>query len=178
MKQSSIAERYAKTLYLAAEKVGNLDSVLQDYHTLVDLFDKHEDFQHFLVNPTVKLKRKQEFLTNVLSKHLQELSLNFISLLVRKNRLHYLMHIAKSFIELVQKQRGIKLATVYSSIALNESQINKLKEHFEKVSGSTFDLQNRIDSTLLGGFKIQIDDTVIDWSIKNKLQSLKKELLA
>lgn len=178
MKQSSVAERYAKTLYLAADRAGIVDAVLQDYHTLVDLFDKHEEFQHLLANPTVRLARKEEFLKNVLSKHLQELSLNFISLLVRKNRIYFLMNIARAFISLVQTQRGIQVAVVFSSIALNEGQINKLKAHFEKVRGGKFDFENRIDNTLVGGFKIQINDTVIDWSIKNKLESLKKELLA
>lgn len=178
MKQSSVADRYAKTLYLASNNAGIVDAVLQDYHTLVDLFDKHKEFQSLLTNPTVKLARKQEFLKNVLSKHLQELSLNFISLLVRKNRIQYLMQVARSFINIVQVQRGIKTAVIYSSIALDEKQISKLKSHFEKVQGGTFEFNNRIDSTLIGGFKIQINDTVIDWSIKNKLESLKKELLA
>jgi len=178
MKQSPVAERYAKTLYVAAEGAGIVDDVLQDYHTLVDLFDKHEEFQHFLANPTVKLGRKEEFLKNVLSKHLQELSLNFISLLVRKNRIHFLMNIARSFIEIVQVQRGVQLVVVYSPIALNDNQIAKLETHFEKVRGGSFDFQNRIDQSLIGGFKIQINDTVIDWSVKNKLESLKKELLA
>lgn len=55
MKQSSVADRYAKTLYLASNNAGIVDAVLQDYHTLVDLFDKHKEFQSLLTNPTVKL---------------------------------------------------------------------------------------------------------------------------
>lgn len=177
MKQSLVAERYAKTLYIAADRVGETDLVQGEFQIVLDLFKKHQEFQQFLVNPTIKLGIKEALLQDVFKKSLSKLSLNFLSLLGKKNRLYLLEKVSSSFLELVQAQRGIKLAIVYSSVALNDEQIKKLKKYFEKVRGGKFNFQNRIDQTLIGGFKIKIKDTVIDWSVKNKLESFKKELL-
>lgn len=79
---------------------------------------------------------------------------------------------------MVDNKLGKGKGLVYSAIALDEGQLTRIQSAFQKKSGKVYTFENKVHKSLVGGFKIQIDDLVYDWSIETKLKNLKRQMLA
>ena len=120
---------------------------------------------------------KKVLIGKVFKDSLSQLTLNFLNLLVDKKRINALAKICEEFNSLANKNQGIQEGTVYSSVKLSDDSLQKIKQRIEKENHTTVELINIVDEKLIGGFKVVIKDTVYDNSLKNKIDSLRYELL-
>jgi len=87
--------------------------------------------------------------------------------------------VAASFIELVNEERGIAEATVYSIRPLTASESEAISSAFAKKVGKTsLNIENVIDSNILGGVRVRIGNRIFDGSLQGKLNRLKRELIS
>jgi F-type H+-transporting ATPase subunit delta len=103
--------------------------------------------------------------------------IRFIKLLIDKGRIYYLRDMLQEFVSLANKRLGIENAVVWSARPLKEADMNRLKESLEKQSGKKINLENRIDPELIAGIKVAVGSRVTDITMKNRIDSLKEELL-
>lgn len=178
MSNSNLADRYAKTLLAMCEKENLLNAVHQDFVALTEILESNLEFIQFLSNPTIKLQQKSKVLQKAFEGNLSGLSYRFINFLISKNRISYLKNISDSFVAMVDDKLGKGKGLVYSAIALDEGQLARIQSAFQKKSGKVYTFENKVHKSLVGGFKIQIDDLVYDWSIETKLKNLKRQMLA
>ena len=103
--------------------------------------------------------------------------INFLKLLVDKDRTYYLKEILRMYIELADDELGIQKAIVQSAKPLSEADMQEIKTALEKNTGKTIVLQNTVKPELIAGIKVIVGNTVTDNTFKNKMETLKQVLL-
>ena len=137
-----------------------------------------DEFKSLIKNPTIK---QEDILTAIL-KISEQYKLNglltkFLKFLVSKRRFFYVEKILKDFIETCSKKKGEIKAELTAAKKLNEKEINIIKEELTKNFGSKIKLNYKYDPDLIGGLIVQVGSTMIDTSIKNKLQKITNRMI-
>jgi len=102
---------------------------------------------------------------------------NFLSFLVIKKRLFYLEQILKSFVETCSKKRGELKAELKSAKELSKDEISKITSELTENFSSKIKLNYKHDESLIGGLIVQVGSTMVDTSIKNKLQQIENRMV-
>ena len=101
----------------------------------------------------------------------------FLSFLILKKRFFYVEKILNDFIETCSKKRGEIKAELTSAKDLSDSEINNIKEELTKNFSSKIKLNYKNDPSLIGGLIVQVGSTMVDTSIKNKLQQIENKMV-
>ena len=172
------ANRYSLALYELAHESGELDEIEKNSSLLIKLIFNSQEFKSLIKNPTIK---KEYLLATVLKiseqYKLNDLFTKFLSFLVSKRRFFYVEKILKNFIETCSKKRGEVNAELTSAKELSESEINSIKEELTKNFSSKIKLNYKYDPSLIGGLVLQLGSTMVDTSIKNKLQKIENRMI-
>jgi F-type H+-transporting ATPase subunit delta len=171
---SGVAGRYANALFdLAAEEkaVPATAKGLADFQGLID---ESSDLKRFMLSPVFKAESQMSALEALAAKAgLSGLALNFIRLMCANRRLAALSDAIKGFQALVAADKGEMIAEVTSAEKLSPAQIKDLQAALKAKLGRDVTLNTQIDQSLLGGLIVKVGTTMIDDSLKTKLQNLK-----
>ena len=172
------ASRYSLALYELAEENNSIDEIEKHTLSILKLISNNDDFRFFIKDPT----NKKENQYNVIKKISEEFRLNillskFLSFLISKRRFFYIEQILKSFIETCSKKRGELKAELVAAKKLTENEISIIKEELTKNFRSKIKLNYKNDPSLIGGLIVQVGSTMIDTSIKNKLQKIENKMI-
>ena len=172
------AARYSLALYELAVENNSTEEIEQHSFSILQLISKSEDFRSLIKNPT----NKKEDQFNAILKISQQFKLNelltkFLSFLVSKRRFFYVEKILKDFIETCSKKRGEIKAELASAKELTENEVNNIKEELTKNFSLKINLNYKNDPSLIGGLVVQVGSTMVDTSIKNKLQQIEKRMI-
>jgi len=177
MSESITAKRYAEALFQLGQEHDTLNDMVADLQAVTDIFHKHERIYTYLDHPRVKYAEKKQFLTETF-KDLQPMILHTILILVAHDHAEIIPSITAQFIQKVNEDKGVGVAQVYSVRKLSDSETQSLADNFAKrFNKKTIQIENVIDSTVLGGLKIRIGNTVFDGSIKGKLARLERDIV-
>ncbi len=173
----SIAARYAGALFELALENKAVVVFQKEMKEVQTIIEENDDLINFFAHYNIDVQAKKELLAKVFKDRLSVFTFNFLGLLIDKKRIGDLMRICREFNALANQHQGIQEGVVYSTIRLDASLMTSIKARIEKETNFKIELTNKIDETLIGGFKVIIKDTVYDNSLKNKIDSLKYELL-
>ena len=172
------AERYSLALYELSKESNLLDVVEQHSLAIINLINSCKDFNNLIKDPT----RNQEDLILVINKisenfNIDSLLKNFMTFLVKKRRFFYLEKIFKFFLEICSEKRGEIKTEIQSAKELTSDEIRKITEDLTKNFSSKMKLNYKYDKSLIGGLIIKIGSTMVDTSIKNKLQQIENRMI-
>ena len=172
------ADRYSLALYELAIESNELDVIEDHASSIINLIIANEDFRSLIKDPT----NKKEDQLNVLNKISDQYKLSkllkiFLGFLIFKRRLFYVDKILKSFVETCSVKRGELKAELISAKNLDEHEVNDIKEELTKNFGSKIKLNYTHDASLIGGLIVQVGSTMVDTSIKNKLQQIENRMI-
>lgn len=166
-----VEKRYAQALLELSET--NAESVRQEFEGFLELYKSDKEFSSFLHDPRIKLDKKQTVIRNVFSDRLSKNMLNFILLLIEKQRTKDISKIYEQFVILINESTNILEMQIISAVPLDEQQIYSMKEKFRiKYNASAVKAAIVLDPSIIGGVKVIIGDKVYDGSIKGRLESL------
>ncbi|MEM9170111.1 MAG: F0F1 ATP synthase subunit delta [Pseudomonadota bacterium] len=168
------AERYAEALFDLAKGEGALDDVEKNMRAIQNAIGESADFRAFLKSPVYAREQKSdaiEVLANNAGYH--QLTKNFLGLLAQKGRLFALDGIAVAFLAMAAKDRGEVEAEATAAAPLDEEQVKRLRSEIEAVVGKAVNLETNVDPELLGGLVVKVGSTMIDTSLRTKLDKLK-----
>ena len=172
------ATRYSLALYELAKESNQIDEVEKNCSSLIKLIFNSDEFQSLIKNPTIKKDDLNSTVLKISDQFkLNSLLIKFLSFLISKRRFFYVEEILKDFIETCSKKRGEIKAQLTSSKELSESEINRIKEELIKDFGSKIKLNYKHDASLIGGLIVQVGSTMVDSSIKNKLQKIENRMI-
>lgn len=172
---SQLAERYSTALFELAEETNNIKKWQSEAKLVRKSLD--EDMNKFFLSRQITNNQKKEVLNKAFSSYIDPMLMNFINLLVDKSRVNYLANILGIFNTTCNSYFGIKEGVVFSARNLSDNQINDIEKAMSQKMNCNVELINKIDVTLISGIKIEIDNEVIDSSMKNSLDNLKMTLL-
>ncbi len=172
------AERYSRALFEVSLEANELDKIESDVKNFQTLFTSSEEFKNFMQDPTQSIKIQNNVI-NLLSKKLDfsKNFQNFLFLLIEKRRIFFSKKISESFLRLCSKKRGEIKASLISSKALSQSELNKISEDLSEAMGSILKFDYKLDEDLIGGLKLQLGSFMIDTSIKSKLEKYKQVMI-
>ena len=172
------ANRYSLALYELASETDVISKVEANSNGLLKLILNNNEFKNLIKDPT----QNQDILNNVINKisenfNLEILFKNFLNFLVLKRRFFYVEQILKTFIEICSDKRGELKAKITSAKELSPEEINMIKEELSMNFKSKIRLDYTHDKSLIGGLVMQVGSTMIDTSIKNKLQQIENGMI-
>ena len=174
------ADRYSLALYELASDGNVLESIESQSSSILNLISSSKDFSNLIKDPT----NNQEDLLKVINtisedNKFETLLKNFLSFLVIKKRLFYfyLEQILKSFVETCSKKRGELKAELKSAKELSKDEISKITSELTENFSSKIKLNYKHDESLIGGLIVQVGSTMVDTSIKNKLQQIENRMV-
>ena len=170
-----VEKEYAQALLELASEHKILNRVSSELEALSKLL-KDNEFKLFLESPSIQVEDKKNLLKNTL-KDFNEITNNFLFVLLDNKRFDRFEGIYNEFNNLVLNSKSIVSVKLYSHIKLSNSQIEKLIGPIEaKLNSKNIKLENIVDSSLIGGIVIYANDTTIDLSTKGILNDLKESL--
>lgn len=176
MLNGALARRYAQALFELAVEVSLLDQVDAELQELTKLIAENSELRHLLNHPNIEAKTKKEVLNKILDQNISDITRHFFYLLIDRRRQNLTKYIQREFTRLANEARNVIEAQIVSAVPLAEAQEEKLKQVIAKATGKNVRLTTSVDSTLIGGAKLQIGDRVMDGSIATALEKLRNQL--
>ena len=172
------AGRYSLALYELAREGDCLEQVEDQSSSILNLISSNQDFANLIKDPT----SNQDDLLNVINNisednKFETLLKNFLSFLITKRRFFYVEKILKNFIEICSKKRGELKAELKSAKKLTSDEITKITDELTQNFSSKIKLNYKHDESLIGGLVVQVGSTMVDTSIKNKLQQIENRMI-
>lgn len=170
---SKVAEPYAEALLELAQSNDSLKETTNDFSILSQFLVNSNDLKKFLENPLITRTAKKNVIKDILGEQVSSTTMNFLLLLVDRNRIVILDSIAKKFLELSYKKESIEVAKVVSSVPLTPQQQKNLSDKLKTITGAKqIKLAVKIDAKLIGGFTVTIGSKLIDTSIRGQLKKI------
>lgn len=173
----SVHKSYAVALFELANEAKQLELYQEETKAISNILKDNKEFLNLLTNQFINKDDKKQLLDNVFKNKVDVMVLNFLKLLVDKQRFNITLDVFKEFNSLANDYRGIKEGVLYTASLLDEAKVKAIEAKIAQKIGKKVELTMVKDETLIGGFKVVISDLVIDNSIKNKLESLKNDLV-
>ena len=166
---SVIGDRYAESLFDLAKEENKVTQYLDDIKLVGEVLGSDPQIVQFFNHVLIENEKKIQLLDQSFKGNVDQYVLNFLKLLVQSRRIRY--------INLSNQYLGIEEGTIYTPYKLTDQQIQDIEKAISKKENKKVTLKLSIDSSLLGGIKVQIANRIYDGTIKNKVEMLKKELL-
>lgn len=177
MSSSVVAKRYALALFQLAKEKGLLDQIESELAIIKETIKSNPEFETLLKSPKFSIEKKQQMVKEIFAS-VHEYTLNTLLLLVERRRENAIVEVADHFTKLTNDEKGIAQAEVYSVRPLTEEETKALSETFAaKVGKKSLVINNIIDTDLLGGIKLRIENRIFDGSLRGKLDRLQRKLL-
>lgn len=174
MSSNIISSRYAHSLFDLSLEIDILDKVNNNMLLVKNVCRENPILNSIMRNPNFNIGLKKGIIKDLFEKRVEKLTLDFIILLVQNRRVIFLKEIAESFLDFYNNFKGIKIATLIVASPVEIDIKNKIINIFENQLNCKIELVEKIDISVLGGFRIIIDGKVYDATVSNQLQELKK----
>ena len=172
------AERYSLALYELASENNVLRQVEDQSLSILSLISSSKEFSNLIKDPTNSQENLLNILDNISNNNkFENLLKNFLGFLINKRRFFYVEQILKSFIETCSKKRGELKAELKSAKELSSNEILKITDELTKNFSSKIKLNYKHDQSLIGGLVVQVGSTMVDTSIKNKVQQIENRMI-
>jgi F-type H+-transporting ATPase subunit delta len=176
MNDSKISVRYSRALFQSALEKKIIDKVNQDMIFIAEICRLPET-KEFLQSPIIPPSKKSSIFHKMFDGNVEKITLSLIDLVVKNGRENYLPAIARVFISETLKYKGITESVLTTAIKVDSKVRKQITDLISEVFSTKVELEEKIDTDIIGGFILRIDDKYIDASIRNRLRKIKKELL-
>ena len=170
-----IAEVYARSLFEVARETGRLDEVREQLGQVADSLNEHRDLQVFFFSPYFSTEEKKQGLGRALTE-VDPTVENFLGLLIEKHRMPALFRIRARLDQLWQEENKVLPVQITSAVQLDEGTIRSIGDRIGERTGRKVELRSDVDPDILGGIVLQVGNNVLDASIRNRLENLRKQV--
>ena len=170
-----IAKVYSEALFDVAKEKDELDEIQEQLGEFADAVSTDRDLQVFFFSPYLSSTEKRDGISKAVSGANAEL-INFLELLAEKHRMPALFRIRHRFDELWASENDRLEVTVISSVELDDSVVKSIGDEIEQKTGKTIELTSTVDDAIIGGLVLKVGNRVLDASIRNRLEKLRREV--
>lgn len=165
---------WAEGFLLLASAEGKPERIADELFRFADAFERSDELQNVLGDPRIPAARRQQIVEDLLGGKAHPLTVGMISAAVTAGRARDLPKVASALGELVARGAGRQVAEVRVVTELSDEQKERLRRALGEAVGSEVDLRVLVDPSVLGGVVARIGDTVIDGSLRSRVQKLRK----
>ena len=176
MAELTVESTYGRALYEAARDENKVDTILDEIKQIKDLFMTESDFYEFINTPVLSGAEKKDAVEQIFKGKISSEVLNFLFILIDKRRTKAFPGIVNHYQSILDEIAGISKGVIYSVEPLTVEQLEQFEQKTGKLLKKNVKLENRIDTSILGGVKVFIEGKVIDATIRKRLHDLKGSL--
>lgn len=170
-----IASVYARSLFEVARDGGRLELVHDQLGQFVDALQQDQQLQVFFFSPYFSTEEKKDGLGRAVTEADPAL-LNFLELLIEKHRMPAIFRIKRAFAKLWEDENRLLPVHITSAVTLDPATVSQIGERIAEQTGRKVDLQARVEPDILGGLVVRVGNSVLDASISNRLELLRRQL--
>ncbi len=171
-----IAAVYARSLFEAAEEQDKLDEVREQLGQFTDAVDADRQLQIFFFSPYFSTQEKVDGLRRTVQ-GAEPILLNFLELLLENHRMPAIFRIRRGYETRWEDHNRLLPVEVTSAVELDEQTVRQIGDQIEEQTGRTVDLSSSVEPAILGGIVVRVGNQVLDASIRNRLDTLRKQVV-
>jgi F-type H+-transporting ATPase subunit delta len=171
----AIAEVYARSLFEVAKEHDVLDRVHDELGEFAEALSDDRTLQVFLFSPYFSSEEKRDGVRKVVS-DADERIVNFLELLAERHRMPALFRIRREFDALWAEENKLLPVTVTSAVELDEGLVEEIGKRIQDQTGRMVELSSNVDPDVLGGLMVRVGNMVLDGTVRNRLERLRKQV--
>ena len=174
-----VSKRWAKALFelTCEDSAVSKEDVLRDLTFIAETINSSEELSDVISNPSVSTEEKQVVICKLFQDRVLSIVYNFVFTLNLRKRLHIVGEIAEEFSKELDAANNVKHVNITSAIELNDSKKDEIKNKIASKLDSGVDINWETDEKIIAGLVFNIDETVIDNSIRHKLDDISKIMI-
>jgi F-type H+-transporting ATPase subunit delta len=170
-----IAAVYARSLFEVAKEQDKLDVVHDQLGEFADALSETRELQVFLFSPYFSTQEKEDGLERAVT-DADPVILNFLRLLIEKHRMPVIFRIRADFHRLWEEENKLLPVEITSAVELDKDVVKQLGDSIAEQTGRKVELSSRVEPDILGGIVVQVGNAVLDASIRNRLEQLRRQV--
>ena len=170
-----IAQVYARALFEVATERDVLDEVHDELGQFADVLNDRRDTAIFFFSPYFSSEEKKDGLHRMVS-GADPAFMNFLEALIERHRMPAIFRIRGRFEELWDDEKKLLPVDVTSAVKLDDSTVKSIGDRIGEQTGTTIELSTIVDPEILGGIVLRVGNFVLDASIRNRLEQLRKQV--
>jgi F-type H+-transporting ATPase subunit delta len=175
IKDKAVVSRYAEA-FLGFSRVNcGVDKALEDLVIVKNIIRDNPGFDELMENPEISYAEKCAFIDKVVKDGLSEEVRIFLKLLLEKKRFDIFLDVAE-YLRVKYSHHGQVDVLLKTAFPLELDLIKKIEEVLKKKFNQNFRFYIDLDGSLLGGVQVVIGNTIIDGSVKKRLEELREKL--
>ena len=174
-----VSKRWAKALLELVQEGENVsgEDILHNLEEIADTIESSEKLSNVINNPAISVEEKQVVVSRIFKNSVMPIVYNFVHALTSKNRLCFIKEIAKEFKSELDIYKNVAHVEITSAIDLSEDRKNDIKFKLSEKLKKNIIVNWSVDKDVIAGLVFNINDTIIDNSVRHKLEDLKKKII-
>jgi F-type H+-transporting ATPase subunit delta len=170
-----IAQVWARALFAAAKENNVLDQVREQLGQFVDALNQDRSLGVFFFSPSFSTDEKKAALKRSVT-GAEPVFMNFLEALIERNRMPVIFRIRTRYDELWEDERDLLSVQVTSAIELDKATVSSIGDRIGAQTKRTVELTSAVDPDILGGIVLRVGNVILDASIRNRLEQLRKQV--
>jgi ATP synthase F1 delta subunit len=170
-----IAEVYSRALFEVAQEHDVLDRVHDELGQFADVLGESRDLQVFFFSPYFSSQEKKDGIATLIEDADDNL-VRFLELLAERHRVPAIFRIREELDRLWRRENKLLPVSVTSAVELDSELVEGIGRQIEEQTGERVELTSRVDPDVLGGLVLQVGNMVLDASVRNRLERLRKQV--
>lgn len=162
-------------MYSDAKESGKLDEISKDMDYILNLIDSNRQLELFFHSPIIDPHKKRAIIKEIFTGRVSTLMLDFLLLLAEMKRENIIKDIIHDYIDYKNEKDGVVDVSVTSAFELSNEEKENLKQKIDSYTNLKSKPTFNVDKSIIGGFVVNIKDTILDASIKRQLEILRKQ---
>jgi F-type H+-transporting ATPase subunit delta len=170
-----IAQVYARSLFEVAEERGTTDRVREELGRFTDALQESRELQTFLFSPYFSTEEKKAGLDRAVTGE-DETVRNFLRLLVENHRMPVVFRVRREVDRLWREANRLLPVEITSAVALDEAISARIGDEIGRQTGRRVELRTTVDPEVIGGIVLRVGNSILDASIRTRLENLRKQV--
>jgi F-type H+-transporting ATPase subunit delta len=170
-----IAQVYARSLFEVAQEHDKLDEIRDELAAFEEAVESDRGLSTFFFSPYFSTEEKKDGLHKAVE-GADEVFVNFLELLIEKHRMPAIHRIRREYDGLWREENKLLPVQVTSAVELDEEVVADLGKRIGEATGRKVDVAARVEPEILGGIVLRVGNSVLDASIRNRLEQLRKQV--
>jgi F-type H+-transporting ATPase subunit delta len=170
-----IAAVYARSLFEVAQEQDKLDTIREELGEFADALDGNRELQMFFFSPYFSTIEKKDGLDRTVS-DADPILVNFLKLLIENHRMPVIFRVRRVVDGLWREENKLLPVTVTSAVELDQATVSQIGDRISEQTGRTVELSAVVEPDILGGLVVRVGNSILDASIRNRLEQLRKQV--
>jgi F-type H+-transporting ATPase subunit delta len=170
-----IAQVYARALFEVAKERDLLDQIHDELKQFADALSENRQLAVFFFSPNFSTEEKEEGLKKAVT-GADPAFMNFLEALIERHRMPAIFRIRDRYQDMWEDERNLLPVEVTSAVPLDKSTVGSIGTRIGEQTKRTVELSSKVDPDILGGIVLRVGNVVLDASIRNRLEQLRKQV--